>query len=281
MSRRTLGVLWGALSVTVPASGTAQWIEPPGEGWADLRLYHHDTRQEFGPDGEERELFARGHAITRSLYLTVAGGLFRGLDVWGQVPLHIFSFEDAAGERDRTGLGDVRFYVRTGPSLLGLSTFPVALRAGVKIPAAEFPVEAEVIPLTEGQVDWELYLEVGRSFHPVPVYAMGWIGYRWRQAKGVIRDPGDERLAYLAVGGDIGARFTWKVAGEGLWGLTPVLDRVPVENARRKMIQIFPSVGIRIGPGVADVGARVPLEGRNLPSGAALVVGYFLDWSVR
>lgn len=122
---------------------------------------------------------------------------------------------------------------------------------------------------------------LGRSFHPAPVYAMGWIGYRWRTAKGTIRDPGDERLAYLAVGGDIGARFTWKLAGEGLWGLTPVLDRVPVENARRKMIQVFPSVGVRIGPGVADVGARLPLEGRNLPSGAALVVGYFVDWSLR
>ena len=205
----------------------------------------------------------------------------RGVDAWVQVPLHSFSFDDAAGSRDRTGLGDTRFYLRAGPSLLGISTIPIALRGGVKIPAAEFPVDAEVIPLTEGQTDWELYLEMGRSFHPAPLYASGWIGYRWRESKGTIRDPGDERLAYLAVGGDIGTRFTWKLAGEGLWGGTPVLDRVPVENARRRMIQLLPALGVRVGPGVLDAGARLPVDGRNLPSGPALVVGYFFDWSLR
>lgn len=279
--------LWllAAVALTLPADpapalGT-QWVEPPGTGWLDVRHYHHDTREEFGPDGERQEFFARGHAITRSTYLTLAAGVVRGVDVWAQLPFHIFSFDDTAGERDRAGFGDPRLYLRAGPSLFGVSTFPIAVRGGVKLPVAEFPVDAEIIPLTEGQVDWELYLELGWSFHPVPVYGMGWVGHRWREAKGVIRDPGDERLAYVAFGGDIGSRLTWKLAGEGLWGLTPVLDRVAVANARRKMIQVFPTLGFRVGPGTIEVGGRIPLEGRNLPAGPALVGGYHVDWSLR
>lgn len=271
----------GPLALALPGRAAAQWIEDPGSGWVDVRLYYHDTREEYGPQGARQDLFARGHAITRSVYVTAAVGIFRGIDAWLQVPVHDFTFADAGGVRGRTGFGDPRLYLRVGPSLFGLSTFPVAIRGGVKIPAVEFPVDAEIIPLTEGQTDWELYLEAGHSFYPAPVYAMGWIGYRWREAKGVERDPGDERTAYVAVGGDVGPRVIWKLAAEGLWGRTPLIERIAVENARRRILQIFPSVGVRLGPGAVDIGARIPLSGRNLPSGPALVLGYFFKWSLR
>lgn len=270
-----------ASALALPGSAAAQWVLAPGDGWIDARLYHHDTSQEFGPDGSRQDFFAGGRAITNSLYVTAAMGVVRGIDAWVQVPIHDFSFDDAAGSRSRTGFGDLRLYVRVGPSLFGLPDEPIALRGGVKLPVAEFPIDAEVIPLTEGQTDWELYLEVGHSFHPLPVYAMGWIGYRWRLAKGTVRDPGDERLAYLAVGGDVGRRIVWKLGAEGLWGGAPLIDRVEIQSARRRMIQVFPSVGVRVGPGAIDVGGRIPLNGRNLPSGPALVVGYFLDWTLK
>jgi len=155
----------------------------------------------------------------------------------------------------------------------------VAIRGAIKIPAKEFPVDAEVIPLTEGQVDFELFLETGYSFYPAPVYVMGWLGYRWRLPKGDVRHPGDEVLLYAAGGGDLPYRFVWKFALEGLWGGTPIIDRVPVENARRRMLQVYPTLGFELGPGVIDVGGRIPLTGRNLPAGAALILGYFFRWS--
>jgi len=211
--------------------------------------------------------------------VTAATGLWRGVDAWVQIPVHHLTFNDAASQRDETGFGDLRLFLRADPSLMGVSTVPVAVRGGIKIPAAEFPVDAEVIPLTEGQVDLELFLETGYSFFPTPIYAMGWVGYRWRLAKGDVRNPGEEWLAYVAVGGDIGTRFLWKLAGEGLWGGTPLIDRVPVENARRRMIQVFPTLGFVLGPGAIDIGARIPLSGRNLPAGPALIMGYFFRWS--
>jgi hypothetical protein len=265
--------------LAAPRSAFAQWLETFGEGWVDARLGWHDTTQEYGPDGDRQDFFGSGRAITRSLYVTAATGLWRGADAWVQVPIHYLTFDDAAAERNETGFGDIRVFLRVDPSLVGLSTFPVAVRGGIKIPAKEFPVDAEVIPLTEGQVDLELFLEAGHSFYPTPLYAMGWFGYRWRLAKGNIRDPGDEVLAYAAAGGDLGTRFVWKIAGEGLWGGTPLIDRVPVENARRRIIQLLPSVGFKLGPGAIDVGGRIPLSGRNLPAGPALIVGYFFRWN--
>lgn len=265
----------------IPRPAEAQWLENFGEGWVDTRFYYHDTTQEYGPDGEIQDFFAGGHAITRSLYVTAATGVWRGLDAWIQIPIHRLTFNDAASQRDETGFGDLRLFLRADPSLLGITTFPISVRGGIKIPSAEFPVEAEVIPLTEGQVDLELFLETGHSFYPVPVYVMAWGGYRWRLPKGEIRDPGDEVLAFIAAGGDLGSRFVWKVAGEGLWGGTPLIDRVPVESARRSIIQVFPTLGVRLGPGVIDVGGRFPLSGRNLPAGPALIVGYFFNWSAR
>jgi len=255
-----------------------QWLEGTREGWVDSRIYYHDTTQEYGPDGETRDFFAGGHAITRSLYVTAATGIARGLDTWVQVPIHFLTYNDAAADRGETGFGDLRLFLRLDPSLVGLATFPLAVRGGIKIPAEAFPEDTEVIPLNEGQVDLELFLETGHSFHPAPVYAMGWLGYRWRLARGDVRDPGDELLLYAATGGDIGARWLWKLALEGLWGATPLIDRVPVENARRRMVQIFPTIGFRLGPGAVDVGGRIPLSGRNLPAGPALVVGYFIRW---
>jgi hypothetical protein len=271
----------GVGSILTPRPAEAQWLESFGQGWVDVRLYYHDTTREFGPESERRDFFADGHAVTSSVYLTAATGLIDGLDTWIQLPIHHLQFDDAGGEREQTGIGDLRLYLRADPSLVGLSTLPVALRGGIKIPGAEFPVDAEVIPLTEGQVDLELFLEVGHSFHPAPFYAMGWVGHRWRMAKGNIRDPGDEVLAYVAVGGDLGSLFVWKIAAEGMWGGTPILERLPVENARRRMMQVFPTFGVRVGPGAIEFGGRVPFQGRNLPAGPALVIGYFFRWDAR
>ncbi len=245
-----------------------------------LTVFHHDTREEFDTEGEVAPFFADGHAVTTSFFLTAAVGLFHGVDAWVQVPVHRLSFDDAGGERDKTGLGDVRLFLRAGPRLLRAQLpVAVAVRGGVKLPGSDFPVDAEVIPLTEGQRDWELMLELGHSFHPLPLYIMGWVGNRWREENTeVVRDPGDERFAFAAAGGELPAGFTWKLAWEGLWGVAPRIERVKVPTAKRRLQQLLPTLGHRLGPGVLEAGARIPLGGRNLPAGPAVMGGYFFSW---
>jgi hypothetical protein len=272
--------------MTVPHAGQAQWVEAPGEGWLEFSVTHHRTDTRFGPDGDVEPLFnAESRSVTTSAFLTTAVGLVPGLDAWAQVPFHRLQFDDIVRDRTSTGLGDPRIFLRAGPKAFGLDIgLPIAVRGGVKFPVGDFPIDAEVIPLTEGQRDWELLVELGYSFYPAPVYVMGWAGYRWRTFNDEIDSkPGDERLLYAAAGGSLGD-LTWKVAVDGLFG-TPPMRRlastgleIELEQDTRRLVQLLPSVGWTVGPGAVEVGARIPVDGRNLPAGPALTLGYFVNW---
>ncbi len=253
-----------------------QWVEPPGSGWVQLAVYHQDTRDEFGLDRERREIRNQGHAVATSLFATAAVGVLRGVDAWLQVPIHRIRFTDIVGERTSSGVGDVRAFLRVSPTAVFGSAVPIAIRGGVKLPVGDFPLDAEIIPLGEGQTDWELMLELGHSFWPRSVYVMGWIGYRWREANEErLRDWGDEVFFYAAAGGTVRS-LTYKVALEGWNGAAPLLEGIRLENASREMLQVLPSVGVGAGPGQVELGARIPLAGRNLTAGPAWVLGYFV-----
>lgn len=270
-----------------PGTAIAQWLEPPGTGWAQLRAIHHPTDTRFGPDGTIEPLFNEdSRSITTSVFLTAAVGLVPGLDVWGQAPFHRLQFNDVVRDRTSTGLGHPKLFLRVGPRLIGLDTGrPLAVRGGVKFPVGDFPIDAEIIPLSEGQRDWEVLVELGHSFHPWPVYVMGWVGYRWRETNTAIaRKPGDERLFHVALGGTIG-RLTWKLAVDGLLGRPPIRTfdagfTIELEQDTRRLVQLMPTVGWQVGPGAVELGARFPVDGRNLPAGPALTLGYFFNWGV-
>ncbi|MFQ5690153.1 MAG: hypothetical protein ACE5HQ_07765 [Gemmatimonadota bacterium] len=276
-----LSVLVGGVAcLASPTPVAAQWTLDPGAGWVQVQVYYQNTRKEYGENANKRRFFFDGHAITTSVFVTAAVGVINGLDVWAQVPVHNLSFDDVAGNRQRTGFGDPRFWVRIGPKLFGLHTdFPIAIRGGVKLPGADFPIDSEIIPLTEGQTDFEIMLELGHSFYPLPMYVSGWVGYRFRQKnEKAFRDPGDEKFAYVAIGGSFARSFTWKLAGEGLWGLAPVIDGVSVPSGRRKILEILPTLGHKMGPGNIEIGGRFPFSGRNLPAGPSVTGGYFFAW---
>ena len=265
-----------------PLPGRAQWIEAPGQGWMEVAVYHHDTRKRFDPSRSLEPLFnADARAITTSLYLTAVVGVVQGADVWVQMPYNRLEFNDIAADRQSIGIGDPRIHLRFGPELFGVrSPVPVAVRGGVKLPFGEFTNDAEIIPLREGQTDWEVMLELGHSFYPAPFYAMAWAGYRWRTYNDDIdRKPGDERFAYAAVGGTLRS-FEWKLAAEGLSGLAPRRRQAGVEfvleQDKRELVQILPSIGRRLGPGTVALGGRFPVAGRNLPAGPAVFVSYFM-----
>ena len=66
--------------------------------------------------------------------------------------------------RSEKGIGDANVWLRVAPvKYLGID-FPCALRGGVKLPIGSAPIDAEIIPLSEGQTDWEMLEEVGHSF---------------------------------------------------------------------------------------------------------------------
>lgn len=277
-------VLVALLSLIVaPRPGVGQWIEAPGHGWVQVSLYHHDTRDRFDPLGNVEPLFNEGgRSITTSLFLTGVVGLYRGVDVWAQIPVHRLEFNDVAATRQSFGPGDPLVHLRIGPELFGVrSPVPVAVRAGVKFPLGDFSVDSEIVPLTEGQRDWEVLVELGHSFYPAPLYAMGWVGYRWRETNHEIeRKPGDERFGFFAIGGAY-PLFSWKLAAEALYGerwISFTGVRIPLSRSERELVQVTPTVGWKVGPGGLEAGARIPVAGQNFPAGPALFLGYFMRW---
>ncbi len=271
-----LAVLLLAGSLAFAAPATTQWLEAPAEGWIDVTIYHHDTRSRFDYSREESPIQNQGHAVATSLFLTGAVGLVRGIDLWLQLPYHRLRFDDAARDRVSHGIGDPRVFLRMGPAALGLPDMPVAVRAGYKSPQGDFDVDAEVIPLGEGQRDLELLVELGHSFYPRPIWAMGWVGYRWREENTVLaREPGNERFWHAAAGVEWQG-VNWKGVVEGSKGHPWRIQNIRVPTSSREIVQGLFSGSVPVGPGDAGAGVRVPFRGRNLPSGPAFFMSYFL-----
>ena len=44
------------------------------------------------------------------------------------------------------------------------------------------------------------------------------------------------------------------------------------------MFEVLPSIISPLGRGAVEVGARIPVVGKNLPAGNALTIGYSLGW---
>ena len=274
MFRSPSGALALAACLAAMSPLAAQWVEPPGQGWVALTVYHQDTRDVYALDGEKDAFAGSGRVIATSSFLTVARGLLPGLDAWAQFSFQRLRFDDRTGVSTATGVGNTRFYLRLNPLMLAGIYLPVAVRAGVKLPVGDFDVGSDQLPLGDGQRDWEVMLEAGRSFYPAPFYFMSWAGYRWREARdGGRTDFGNESFFYAALGGTTIVDF--KIAIEGWYGQTPVFNNVLAVGAEREMLRLGPSLLLNIGPGQVEIGARLPLSGRSLPAGNELVLGYF------
>ena len=260
------------------ATAGAQWVEPPGRGWLDLSVFHLDTREAFHSGGEVRDFdpFTQGHAVSTSVFATVAMGLARGIDGWVQIPYQRLRFDDLGGDRLRTGIGDTRFYLRVQPGLYFGSGFPLAIRGGAKVPVGDFAVDAEVIPLGDGQTDWELVLELGHSFYPLPAYVSAWLGHRWREANPKSRRDFGNEVFFLLSGGIEFGRLGASVIAEGWDGGIPVIEGLPIATASRSMLRLTPSLSYRLWAGAAKAGLQIPLRGSNLPAGNTLLIGYFV-----
>ena len=267
-----------ALVAAGARSASPQWVEPPGKGWLALAIYHQDTHEHFGTGGELRSFFGEGHAVTTSSFLTTAVGLVHGVDFWTQFSFSRLRYDDIGGRRVSTGFGDTRMWLRVAPLAWLNSSLPFAIRGGTKIPLGEFDVDAEVIPLGDGQRDWEVMAELGHSFWPRSLYVSGWAGYRWREENTESRkDFGNEVFYFVQLGGRVG-RIGYRLAVDGWDGAAGVTEGIPIPGFQRELVQVQPSVLYDVGPGAFELGARLALRGRSLPAGTALMAQYFSRW---
>lgn len=253
---------------------------PPGGGWAQVSLHRQRALSFYNQNGDVQDFLAASDFLTRSVFLTASVGVIEGLDVWAQLPIHDLDVTSQSGNSASSGVGDLRFAVRVTPALFGFDA-PVGLRFGGKTPGSTFPVDATVLPLTEGQRDFEISLQSGTALSFLPIYVAGWVGYRWRGLSEV-RDykPGKETFGHLALGGSV-ASLTWEIGVDALWGEAPTVSGLTLADREgRRLLQIVPTLGYPAGPGKIEVSGQVSVAGRNLPSGVGIGVSYRTTWGL-
>ncbi|MCH7934422.1 MAG: hypothetical protein IIC36_10575 [Gemmatimonadetes bacterium] len=266
-------------SPTLSQGGSISTL-PPGAGWAQISFFRQRSLSFFNQNGDVQDFLAASEFLTRSVFLTASVGLVEGIDLWAQLPIHNLDVTSDGGNSASSGVGDLRFALRVTPALLG-SDAPVGLRFGGKTPGSTFPVDATILPLTEGQRDFEVSLESGTAFGFLPIYVAGWVGYRWRGLSDVREyEPGEETFGHLAVGGAVGD-LTLEVGADGLWGQAPTVSGLTLSDREaRRLLQIVPTVGYPVGPGKIEVAGQIPLAGRNLPTGVGIGVSYRTTWGL-
>jgi len=212
--------------------------------------------------------------------LTAAVGLIEGVDLWAQMPVHDLDVRSDGGNSASSGVGDLRLALRITPELFGFEA-PVGIRFGAKLPASTFPVDATLLPLTEGQRDWEVSVESGTAFDFLPIYVAGWVGYRFRDFSQVrVYEPGEETFGHLAVGGSIGD-LTLELGADALQGQAPTVQGLTLsDDEARRLLQFVPTVGYLVGPGKIEVSGQIPVVGRNLPNGVGIGVSYRTTWGL-
>lgn len=276
---RSVGwALAAALLICAPAS--AQWPIGQGGFWAKASWFHHQTTEQFRSTGEKRPFInTDAQSVSDALFLDLAVGLTPRLDVWAQAPWFDLNFNDVADDRHSSGFGDVRLSARYNVAMFRDGSWPLAVRLTTKVPLVDFPIDAEIIPVGEGQVDYEVWLESGLSLWPLPAYAVVWAGYRWRTLNDeTTRDPGDE-FAFLAEfgGTSLAGPFGGKVVADGIFGRSGRIQGIQLgPDDRREILYLAPTLLLNFTENtILEMGLRVPVLGQNYPAGAPFQVGLF------
>lgn len=284
MTRRAL-VLAFLVSCVATAPAAAQWPVGQGNYWVKGTFFRHRTTQEFRSSGEKRDYLAQDAVSVSSAYFFDAlVGVTDRLDVWVQAPYFDLSFDDASGDRDSNGFGDIRLSARYNLLQLRGGSIPVSARFTAKVPVADLTIDAEVIPVGEGQWDYEAWLESGISLWPLPLYSVVWLGYRWRTLnEKTTREPGDEVTFLAEVGGtDWVGGLGGKVVVDAIFGRTGVIQGIQLgPDDRREILYLAPTAFYSFTPSTTlEVGVRIPLHGKNFPAGSPFQIGLFYQGSL-
>jgi hypothetical protein len=238
-----------------------------------VSLFHQSTRERYFLDGERIPYFFEGRNRTTGLFLDLRYGALPRLEIVVQAPFYRLEFDDLADSRTSTGFADLRLGTRyallEGPTV-------VTAGAAVKFPTGGFENDAEVVPVGEGQYDFDLTLEVGRSFWPRPGYASVLVGYRIRRANernGI--HPGNEVLWLVEAGHAIVSRLSFKAVARGLHGGASTSFGLDIPTLEREAVYLQPGLVWDLGKERAlELAVPITVRGQNWPAGLSVGVGF-------
>ena len=294
MSKSTTHILLLCASLLIPQAVLAgAWTLPRGTFWSKMTYLNITTTEEYvsvqgqnrPPDlsvtyqpGDRARYLFNGSYRSQGAIFDLFYGVVDRLDVGVQVPFYKQEFVDDilrtgfGGARTTNGLGDVRGYLKyrlfQAPAV---GTF----KFGVKTPTGEFLNLDGVIPVGEGQWDFDFVFQLGRSFWPLPAYANVDVGYRMRRRNDETgQDPGDE-WSFLVEAGYTPVRgVLLAMKAEGIRGKTSTLFGIHLLSGAKRITYLSPTLSL--GPFRnmnVEAALRISLNGRNYPAGQMLLVG--------
>ena len=150
----------------------------------------------------------------------------------------------------------------------------MSLRLGAKAPVGDSPIDAQIIPLGEGQWDLEIFGEIGHSFWPFPAYSILWLGYRARfENTETLKDPGGEYVYLAEIGLQPTQETIVKATFDGLFARALRSEGLVTGNKRR-IATLQLGGGVKLGPVWPEFAIRIPVSGREFPAGHQFVVGF-------
>jgi hypothetical protein len=250
-----------ALSVLLPQTAYAgAWTLKKGHVWSKITGLSQSTTEHYDKDGKVSEFPAQYNS--RSLYLDVFYGVNDRVDIGLQLPfvsrefvdfkadMHKEMFGDETGE---SGLGDLRGFAKVN---LVQQPFVGTLRLGFKAPIGEFRKAPEAVSVSDGQWDFDIIAQVGRSFWPLPLYTNVNLGYRLRQKNSTIDyDPNEEFIYNAEAGYSPMDKLLLALKLEG------------IRSSGRRITYLAPMLLVGLQQNLSfEITARMSISGRADPS---------------
>ncbi len=272
--RAALGLALLNLAVPPDRAWAGAWVQPARRTWAQISLFHQETTERYFLTGERIPYFFDGRNRTSGLFLDLRHGVSDRFELSAQLPVYRLEFDDLADRRQSTGLADLRLAGRW--NLLRKGSTVATVGAALKFPTGEFVNDAEVVPVGEGQYDFDFTAEAGHSFWPRAAYVTVLAGYRLRgtnRKNGI--SPGDEFFWSVEGGHRIVSRLSVKGVARGLHGRRSSSFGLEISTLKREAVYVQPGL-------VWDIGRERGLElslpftvkGRNWPAGLAVGVSF-------
>ncbi len=181
------------------------WTLKKGQVWSKITGLYQSTTEHYDKDGSVGKFPAQYNA--QEVYLDVFYGVNDRTDIGLQLAAISREFVDFTADRHQamfgsqageSGLCDVRGFAK-----INLVQEPVVgtLKLGVKAPIGKFRAAPEAVSKSDGQWDFEVIAQVGRSYWPRPLYANVDLGYRLRQTNSTTHHDPDDELIYNAEAG--------------------------------------------------------------------------------
>jgi len=275
-----------ALLCLVAEAGAGAWTLPQKKLWGKVTYFQQTTNEWYvaSPQfidgqvvstGQRAHYNFNGQYESKMLFAEGFYGVSDRFDVVVQIPYFDQSFADETRSEPvaDAGLSDMRLFAK-----FRLVDKPVlfSLKTGVKMPTGEFKNEDGLIPVGEGQWDYDFVAQLGRSFWPLPLYANVDVGYRVRTKNDEIdRDPGDEWF----LNAELGYNITRKLMLMGKYELLrsdPSIEFGSIVNRSqiKRIAFMMPVLLYAIDEHTAvEAALRISLNGRNYPAGQQFILG--------